>query len=236
MRSYGIRNIPDLPKMDFVLYNSKKDSTNHANDPFISCALNNGPIAINNIQYRVYDCVMNKSRVMEICAAGTIYNTFEEITRFTVLYCESTHLTIVEENSQLAVKFFNLLAKEYNQNLTVNNFNYDFNVLRTMNSANILQLWFKNHSTIVKNKYFQGNRIDQDTEALNALTGDNATYISCNIDIASQNNNLARHIGLAKKGAITIVNPCDPNINSNASYRILLLDIFNTLRGAHVIL
>ncbi|MFL1695437.1 hypothetical protein ACJQWY_01290 [Weissella kandleri] len=235
MHSYGIRNVPNLPQNDFDLYNSEKGYKDPNTNPLISCKLSKKTTTINNKSYVIYDCTMNKPKTLEISVAGTIYNNYEEITNFKVLYCQSTKLTIVEENSQLSAKFFDLLSKEYNLNLNVRNYQYNFNTLRTMNSANIMQLWFKKNSTIVQNKYFQGNRIDQDTEALSALQNNTATYISSLIDINSHNKNVSRKIGLAKKGSITIINANDPNINNTNENRIFLLDVFNTLKQNNII-
>lgn len=224
MESYGLRLVSK-----FNIEGAKLEVTRTENSKAIIGEIlkTDSIVKLGNIKFTVFDCKFFKEKKSDIIVDGNPFTEFKEVNPFKIYYSPKKKLLIANCSIGICTPFLKYLKQSNSEAVSYSGIDFDFlKIVR--NKALVDQVWFSTPDTHARTKSFNGVRVDQNKEAMKAISDGKSSFIKVQIDVASNGQNKKRTIGFSKKSGLTIFKNNDSNIDDLQKKLQLLLDTYNT--------
>ncbi|GAB7171418.1 MULTISPECIES: hypothetical protein [Lactiplantibacillus] len=201
MASYLFRNISKFNIQNSLTFNNGKTSTIE----YGSISPTNNTIVFGNQTWSIYEATQKKVHNDVIYIDDTPYEGYESRTNFNIFVNKHQTLLIGVGASKVINSFFKKLDSVCDDvDITIPNFDFDLIANRL---ASVKAVWMNTaHNPKVTTEALMGPGVMEDSRTKTAINSHRATYINVLIDIDDRQ----RVIGFSKKGAIILINPCQP--------------------------
>ncbi|GAN36443.1 hypothetical protein [Lacticaseibacillus paracasei] len=166
-------------------------------------------IMFGNQTWTIFNCNQIKLKNSLIYVNDQPVESYEIRTEFKIFLNPKKTLLIAEGSSKVIYLFFKKVEKNCDQ-IEIESVTFDFDKIANRLSR-VQSAWIAGNEAGISTVAYMGPAVkDKDAVKL-AINNNTATYLGTIIDIDA----MGRAMGFSKKGAITLVNANDPNLDEN---------------------
>lgn len=164
-------------------------------------------VMFGNQTWSVFDCKQIKQKNSLIYVDDQPVESYEIRTNFKIFLNPKKTLLIAEGSSKLVYSFFKKVDKNCDE-IDIKAVTFDFDKIANRLSS-VQSAWIAGNEAGISTVAYMGPAVKDKDAVKAAISKHTATYLGTIIDIDAK----GRVMGFSQKGAITLVNPNDPNLD-----------------------